>query len=191
MTRFFWVRHGPTNARAMFGWTDLPADLADAERIARLSRHLPSDAPVVSSDLARAVQTADAIAGARPRLPHDPALREMHFGAWEMLSYPKAEARDPMRIWAFWDQPGDASSPGGESWNDIRARVDSAIDRLAASHEGGDLIIVSHLGAILTQVQRALGVTAREAFARRIGHLSVTEIRFDGNWTAARINHDP
>ena len=72
MTRFFWVRHGPTHAKTMVGWSDLPADLSDHVALARLSDALPRDAVVVSSDLIRAVATADAIQGGRPRLPHDP-----------------------------------------------------------------------------------------------------------------------
>ena len=55
MSRFFWVRHGPTHAKTMVGWSDLPADLSDTARLARLSAHLPDGAPVVSSDLVRAV----------------------------------------------------------------------------------------------------------------------------------------
>ncbi len=37
MTRFWLVRHGPTHAKAMIGWTDLVADLSDVETLARLS----------------------------------------------------------------------------------------------------------------------------------------------------------
>ena len=43
----------------MIGWTDLPADLSDTARIARLSNYLPH-APVISSDLSRARDTAPA-----------------------------------------------------------------------------------------------------------------------------------
>jgi alpha-ribazole phosphatase len=87
MSRFFWVRHGPTHARAMVGWTDLPADLSDTAQLARLSAHLPQDALVVSSDLIRAHDTATAIQGGRLRLPDDPSLREIHFGDWEMAEF--------------------------------------------------------------------------------------------------------
>jgi alpha-ribazole phosphatase len=41
MTRLWLVRHGPTHARTMVGWTDLPADLSDVAALARLSAHLP------------------------------------------------------------------------------------------------------------------------------------------------------
>lgn len=32
MTRIFWIRHGPTHANGMVGWSDLPADLSDSAR---------------------------------------------------------------------------------------------------------------------------------------------------------------
>ena len=73
-TDWYWVRHGPTHAKTLIGWTDLPADLSDQDQIARLDAWLPRDAALVSSDLRRAVATADAIGGGRMRLPHEPGL---------------------------------------------------------------------------------------------------------------------
>lgn len=173
----------------MVGWTDLPADLSDTKALARLSDYLPQRAPVVSSSLGRAIATADALQGARPRLPHEPGLREMHFGAWEGRSHAGVEAEDPARIRAFWDRPGDICPPGGESWNDLRARVDAAADRLAA--RGGDVIVVAHFGPILTQVQRALGISGYEAFGQPIAPLSITRLTFDDQWHAGPVDHVP
>ncbi|MGL6209472.1 MAG: histidine phosphatase family protein, partial [Paracoccaceae bacterium] len=59
MTRFFWVRHGPTHAKTMVGWTDLPADLSDTAALDRLKATLPQGAVTISSDLIRATATAD------------------------------------------------------------------------------------------------------------------------------------
>ena len=191
MTRFWWVRHGPTHAKGMVGWTDLPADLSDTARIARLDAYLPDAAMVVSSDLIRASATADAIAGGRPRLDHDPGLREIHFGDWEMKHHTAIEAEDPHRIRAYWEQPGDVRAPGGETWNEAFARVSAAVDRLIETHEGADIIAVAHFGAIVTQIQRALDMTAYDAFANRIDNLSVTRIEFDGAWQVGPINHLP
>jgi alpha-ribazole phosphatase len=185
---WYWVRHGPTHAKAMIGWTDLPADLSDTAKLARLAALLPKGAPVVSSDLIRAQATADAIQGDRPRLDPHRGLREMHFGAWEGLTHSAAEALDRDRIFAFWDQPGDVAPPEGEAWNTLRARVDAAVADLDATAPPGPIIAVAHFGVILTQVQRALGITAREVFAQKIDNLSLTQI---SGGTAVRINHIP
>lgn len=189
MTRFWWVRHGPTHQKGMVGWSDVPADLSDRDRLARLSGHLP-DAPVISSDLVRSVATADAIQQTRPRLPHDPALREIHFGDWELRTAAEVEAESPEAIRAFWENPEAIRPPGGETWTDMTERVGAAVDRLARAN--GDLILVAHFGAILGQVQRALGCPIGAALAQPIDTLSVTCLSFDGaGWRAEAINHSP
>ena len=190
MSRLFWVRHGPTHARAMVGWSDLPADLGDTAQLRRLAAHLPPDAAVISSDLGRAAATAEAIAGPRPRLPQDRDLREIHFGAWELQHFDAIPEQSHLR--AFWDEPGDVRAPGGESWHELRARVDRAVAGLVAAHPGRDVIVVAHMGPILTQVQRSLRISAYAAFGHRIDTLSVTELHLrDGVWRAAAINHRP
>lgn len=190
MMRLFFVRHGPTHVKAMVGWADPPADLSDIAQLTRLEQHLPDDALVASSDLVRASATADAIANGRRRLPHDRDLREIDFGEWDMQIFDQIE--DQKRLRAFWDQPGDISAPNGESWDMVRARVSGAIDRLIDAHAGSDLIIVAHFGAILTQVQRALGISSYDTFAHRIDNLSVTELHHtDQGLSVSSINHLP
>lgn len=190
MSRFFWIRHGPTHAKTMVGWSDLPADLSDIAALDRLNAVLPSDALVISSDLSRAVTTADAVTGGRFRLPHDPDLREMHFGAWELQRFDQIE--DQAHIRAFWDTPGDIRPPGGESWHEVVARVDRAVARLMAAHPGRDIVAVAHFGVILTQLQQALRVGTYEVFGHKIDNLSLTDLTHGANgWQAGRINHRP
>lgn len=187
MSRFFWVRHGPTHAKGMVGWTDLPADLSDHAQIAWLDRELPREALVVSSDLVRASATADAIQSERQRLAHDAGLREIHFGDWEMKHWKEIE--DQERLQAYWDHPGEVSPPNGESWNTVAARVSAVVDGLITAHPGRDIVAVAHFGVILTQVQRALGITGYEAFAHKIDNLSLTELhKTSAGWQAVRIN---
>lgn len=186
------VRHGPTHAKTMVGWSDLPADLSDSAALERLANFLPKEALVISSDLLRARSTADAIQGGRQRLTHDPALREINFGTWELKHFKEIEAEDPKRARAFWESPGEVRPPSGESWGELSRRVDRAVDGLLAGHPNRDLVVVAHFGAILTQLQRALQVGPEEAFAHRLNPLSVTEITISrGGWQAGRINHHP
>ena len=172
----------------MVGWTDLPADLGDTAALHRLEKALPN-APILSSDLCRAVQTANAVQGNRLRLQHEPALREIHFGAWEGLTHVQAEARDPELIFQFWDQPGAVRAPGGESWHQLADRVNQTVDRLNKDLPPGPVIAVAHFGVILTQVQRALGISAYAAFSHRIENLSLTQLRMGRAPDAIRINH--
>lgn len=191
MTEVWWLRHAPTHARGMIGWTDLPADLSDRAALARIAARLPQ-APVVSSDLLRAVTTADAVQGARPRLPHDADLREMHFGAWEGRTHAEIEAEDAAHARALWENPGDIAPPGGESWNAFSARACAAADRLIRAHGPGPLIVVAHFGVILAQLQRARGIDAVRAFAQPIDNLSVTRLRkTPGGWAVIEVNRLP
>ncbi len=192
MTTLHLVRHGPTHAKCMVGWSDLPADLSDTAQLARLSAHLPADGLVVSSDLSRAAATADAIQGGRKRLPNMRDLREFHFGDWELQTFDDVAAQDEARARAYWETPGDVRPPGGETWNEARARVDFAIDTLVGDFPGQPLVIVGHFGMILTQVQRALDVDAADVLAHRIDNLSVTSItRHADGWEVGQINHLP
>lgn len=186
MSRLWLVRHGPTHAKSFVGWTDLPADLSDTAGIARLEAALP-DAPVVSSTLDRAVKTADAIQGLRPRLAHDPRLRETHFGDWENLTWAQIQDRDAALARRVFENPGHHAPPGGESWHAFYDRVHSGIDAIT-----GDAIVVAHMGVILAVLQRALGCSAYEALGHKIDNLSVTAItrapQGTDDWSVQSIN---
>jgi broad specificity phosphatase PhoE len=186
MTNFWWVRHGPTHAKTMVGWTDLPADLSDAEHVSRVRAALP-DAPLISSDLLRTRSTADALQGTRTRLAHDPRLREFHYGKWENQSF---DAIDSPECRTFFEQPGAQKAPGGESWDDVAARVNAACKTLMTRHQ--DIIVVAHMGVILTQWAQANAIPPYTALAQPIEPLSITKIRWDGtNLRAEYANHHP
>jgi broad specificity phosphatase PhoE len=194
MTTWHWVRHGPTHEKSFVGWRDVPADLSDLALIDRVRAHLPQSAVIVSSDLIRSVATADVLAAPEHRrLPHEPDFREIHFGVWDGMEFDAVAARDPELSRAFWEKPGDVQAPDGESWNQTMARVTAVVDRLNADHPEGHIVAVAHFGVILTQVQRALGVSAYEAMAHKIDNISVTTLRHLGaeRWNVERINHLP
>jgi broad specificity phosphatase PhoE len=192
MTRLWWVRHGPTHEKTFVGWRDVPADLSDLALIERVASYLPADAIVVSSDLQRASATADAIGKNRTRLPHDRNLREFDFGAWDGMHFKDVAERDPDLSRRFWEDPGDLAAPNGESWNAVAARVGSVVDGLCARYHNADLVLVAHIGVIMTQIQRARASTAYEAMGHHIDNLSVTDMTYDdGTWHIGQINHIP
>ena len=191
MTRFWWVRHGPTHETAFSGWRDVPADLTDTARLQRLDAALPR-APVIASDLIRASATAATLTQDRPRLADCPALRELHFGDWDGKHWSEVAETHPDLSRLYWESTGDHAPPNGESWNEASARISREVDRLLATHRGGDLILVAHFGAILTQLARAQGYDVARAFQHKIDTLSLTRLTHDGTgWTAEVINHTP
>lgn len=192
MTHLWLVRHGPTHEKAFVGWRDVPADLSNSAQLGRLNSYLPTDAVVISSDLRRAVQTADAIMDQRTRLPHDPDLREFNFGSWDGKTFDEVAAHYPDLSRRFWEEPGDLAPPGGESWNAVAGRVNAAIDRLITPQAETNIIIVAHIGVIMTQIQRANGGDAYAAMGHNIDNLSVTDMRWIGDrWSIGEINHIP
>lgn len=191
MTCWWWVRHGPTHETRMTGWRDVPADLSDKAAIERLRAVLPGQAVLISSDLLRARQT---LAALRPQEPSitEPALREINFGLWDGRSFDEIAASDPELSRRFWENPGEVAPPKGESWNQTAARVNGVVDRLSRAHPDGHIIAVAHFGVILTQVQRARGVTAYEALSQHIDPLSVTRIQITGRTAELQqVNHRP
>lgn len=190
MTRFWWVRHGPTHEKAFTGWRDVPADLSDRAALARLDQYLPQSAVLLSSDLVRASATADLLSRGRQRLSNSPALREFNFGDWDGRHFSDVAKTHPDLSRAYWETPGDIAPPNGESWNMAAQRVSQKVDTLLQDHTGCDIIIVAHIGVILTQVQLALGVPPQVAIGHKIDNLSVTRLCHDiAGWRAQVINH--
>lgn len=192
MTHVWFVRHGPTHEKAFTGWRDVPADLSDTQTIQAVDAYLPQDGLVISSDLSRAHDTATAIGGRRTRLPSCPELREMNFGVWDGMTFDAVAARDPVLSRKFWEEPGDVRAPNGESWNDAAARFNSRIEGLITLHAPEHLIVVCHMGVIMTQIQRASGSTAYAAMGHQIANFSTTDARIaNGRWSLGKINHIP
>lgn len=191
MSVVYWIRHAPTHEAAFVGHRDVAADLSDTAQIARLSVALPRNALVVSSDLKRSIDTAGAIQGERNRLPHRRGLREFDFGEWDGLDFSEVAARWPDLSRTYWESPGDIAPPNGESWNAAAARISADIDVLVRENPRRDIIAVAHFGAILTQVQRAAGISPYQALSHRIDNFSITEIQMSPRLGVARINHVP
>ena len=168
------------------------ADLSDRARIERLSALIPDDAEVVSSDLARAISTADAICGCRHRLPHAEELRELNFGEWEGRTTPEITDSHPEVSASFWRNPRSASPPGGEDWEHLFRRASNYADRLSDRLPGRSIVAVAHFGTILTQIERSTPGGLHEALKFGLDHLSVTRIdRSDGEWRLVDANRQP
>ena len=182
------IRHAPTHRKSMVGWSDVDADFGDTDRFGALNAFLPTPADLVSSDLRRTVGTADRLAKGRRRLEHCSGLREINFGDWELKTFAEIQETHAEEIRAFYETPGTMKAPNGECWNAFYDRVHSGFDGLLQQTQG-PLIAAVHFGVVIAAIQRALDVSASEAFSHRIDNLSLTHICItDGEWTVVRIN---
>ena len=71
----------------------------------------------------------------------DPALKEISFGAWEGLTWPEIEARDPSGVRARRKDKWSFTPPGGESYATLAERLRPWLSGLT-----GDAFVVSHGG---------------------------------------------
>jgi broad specificity phosphatase PhoE len=155
------VRHGQIAAntsRVWHGSTDSPLTdhgQVEAQLTAEhLARTRPRARALYTSPLLRTRQTAAAI-GARLGLEVilEPGLAEYGIGELEGVSY---EALQNVHgFFARIRDDRDFAPPGGESANEVMARVTSALARISDAHRGDEVVIVSHgaaLGIALGQI---------------------------------------
>jgi broad specificity phosphatase PhoE len=110
---------------------------------------------VVSSDLVRAVQTAEIIAGVLgSRRCVDARLREQSLGSFEGLSYAESFAAGS----AFdWSDP-DLRVGGGESLREMATRMTTALSDVADELiNSGAIVVVSHGDAIRALLAARVG----------------------------------
>ncbi len=164
-TRLVLVRHGETDwnrERRIQGQTDTPLSALGRLQAQAIGRRLERDRfdAIYASDLARAWNTAQAIAEAARRLRSDaPAtvaerrLREMDFGEWEGRTSAEIAASHPEQHAFSRQRDPDFRIPGGESFRDLYERAVGCVTELARAHPGQSICIVAH-GGILDMLYR-------------------------------------
>jgi uncharacterized phosphatase len=185
-TTILLVRHGETDwnrERRFQGHADRPlnelgrrqaGELADVLRRERLDA-------VYTSPLRRASETA-AIVAERLGLEAEEldALREIDVGAWQGLTIDEIKVRFPEASSVDWRWGWE----GGETYEELAARVIPALFDLPRRHPGGTILGVTHAGPIRAALAAATGLSHEESRAR-IGPLgNCTVHRFavrDGN----------
>jgi len=167
-TRIILIRHGETawnRATRIQGHTDIPLSplgLAQAQRLAEALADEPL-AALYSSDLSRARQTAEALAGVQKLPIHfDAALRERAFGRFEGLSWEEIDQGYPEDAARWRRREPDFAVGGGESLNAFSARCLDAAHRAAAAHPGQSIALVAH-GGVLDCLYRAATRVALDA----------------------------
>ncbi len=189
------VRHGETvwNAsRRIQGHEDIPlSDVGRAQARAlaeRLRREKP--ARIVSSDLARARETAEIVA-APLGLPvtTDALLREQSLGTWQGLTFAEAAARDPDIARRFAARDPDARPPSGETRAELAARAFAAVSAHASPGSSGPLVIVTHGGVVMSILTRVLGLPPSSPRRLLLPNAGVsTLLHHRGSWFALSVS---
>ena len=175
MKRCYLVRHAQTTwnrDNRIQGHSDLPLSPLGQQQAARVAawfatRHLSG---IFSSGLQRAIQTAQHIAsgnghGASPII--QPALAEMHLGAWEGLTPDEVDAQFGGAYQQWKRQPSSVQIPDAEPLTAFRVRVAEALEQVVASMPEGEFVIVSH-GGVIAAVLADLLDADYDALLRRL-----------------------
>jgi broad specificity phosphatase PhoE len=134
----------------------------------------------VSSDLARARETAEIAIGSRDiPLEIDPLWREMRFGAWEGLTWTEIVARFPQVEQQHRTVPKFYTPPGGETFDEVCERVAAGLEQIAQRANAGDRVLVAtHAGALHALLRVALGGSEAEALAVKFAPGTLTRLGF-------------
>jgi 2,3-bisphosphoglycerate-dependent phosphoglycerate mutase len=126
---------------------------------ARLEASTPFEA-IWCSPFRRCVETVEPYATATGMdVRYDERLGEVFIGEWEGLPFEEIVGSDDQLARMFREQEAMFGlAPGGESGEELRARVVPALEDLLATTEG-DVAVVAHGGVINAYVARLLGLT--------------------------------
>jgi probable phosphoglycerate mutase len=153
-TQFIIVRHGETqwNTRGIRqGHLDSPLTekgIAQAEALAERLRREKFSA-LYSSDLGRALQTAEVIAAVTGHIIiTDAHLRERHLGIFQGLNGEEIQRKFPEEYRLHRSLGPDYVIPGGESTRQQVARNVAYLNQLADKHQGEQVVVVTHGGVV-------------------------------------------
>ena len=133
-----------------------------AEQLAEALSDEPIDA-IVSSDLARAMQTARPLARRRGlRVRADAALRERSFGVFQGFTYAHIVRHWPQEAARWRARDSEFGPSGGETLSGFYQRVTAAAQRLADEFVGRTVVWVTH-GGVLDCLHRAAMRVALDA----------------------------
>ena len=189
------IRHGETEwnlERREMGQLDSPLTkrgIQQAEAIGRRLSGVPFDA-VYSSDLGRAVQTAEIIASISENVVRlHPGLRERHMGLFQGLTWEELEKKFPNereeygRI-GYWDVV-----PEGETAQQRLDRSVRAFTGIAEDYPNQTVVAVTHAGILTGFLQFVLGMPFGSGNRFKKDHASFNAFEYlDSRWRLVTWN---
>jgi alpha-ribazole phosphatase len=165
------------------------AEVGDAHQSGALARELSglTLAAVYTSPLARAVETAQAVAARRGVAPCPlDGLREIELGQVAGLEFDELP-RDLQD--GLLHEPAEVRFPGGESYLELQQRVCAALDHIVGRHAGETVAAISHAGSIRAALARWLLIDSRAIFRIDQRHASINVVDwFEGTPLVRLVN---
>jgi len=187
MKTLYIIRHGETEWNKIGryqGITDVPLNdngIAQAKACANALKNVHFDR-ILSSDLSRALVTAEMIRGNRNiDITIDPRMREIDFGDWEKLLFSEIEERWPGLIDQMYRRPDIVKVPNGESFQEVQDRAWSAVsDFLNENNEDETILITCHGGTIRTILCKLLDISISHCWNFSQGNTAINRVFYNG-----------
>ena len=190
MTVFVLVRHGETEwnrQRRVQGHIDIPLNGAGQEQARRLGIRVGAEharepiAALLTSDLARAEQTAAAISSATGvASQRDARFRERSFGVLEGLELHEMESRHPEVFRRWRAREPDYVLPAGESLRQFIDRVEAGLRDWALRVPRGRLMVATHGGVLDVVYRLATGLSWQAHREHQLLNASLNTVALDG-----------
>jgi len=175
---WYWVRHGALlqDPGRYAGRLDLPTTPPDAVLARRLISHLPPGAVWLTSPLARARQTVQALdPTANATVVED--LTDQDLGSWAGRRQSEVHKANPQ---IDWSTPSTIVPEGGECFDSVVTRVASLIERLTQHYPDRPLVVVSHLALVRAAMVLALDLPNEGGFQFDVSPFSLTHLSWTG-----------
>lgn len=187
MKTLYIVRHGETEWNKIGryqGITNVPLNengIAQAKACGNALKDIHFDR-ILSSDLSRALVTAETIRGNRQlEIKTDERLREINFGDWEKLLFTEIEERWPGLINQMYRRPDIVKVPNGESFQEVQDRAWSAVsDFLNEYNEDETILITCHGGTIRTILCKLLDISISHCWNFSQGNTAINRVFYNG-----------
>lgn len=152
-TRIYLIRHGEVEGagtRRYNGHADVPLSERGIAQYHQMKERLADKdiSACYSSDLTRCAVGADIICSSLGLTPvREPGLRELDIGIWEGKTWAELMEKYPQEWRARIADIVNYRVPGGESLNDLHARIIPVIEAIVERHRGENVLVVAHGGA--------------------------------------------
>lgn len=193
--RIYLIRHGETEWNRqgrLQGHSNVKLSPEGIHQAQLLANHMPIphvDA-IYSSDLARAVATAEILAERFHLAVYKmPELRENYFGNWEGKSMGELATECPDDFGKFFTAPEEFSPPNGENFLHCQARVTNALSRIISRHDNQNVLVVAHGALIRLALCAALDMPIHKMWAIGQFNMAMNILRIDNeNVTVELVN---
>ena len=150
LLRLYVTRHGETlwnTQKRLQGWKDSDLTEKGIKNALSLGNRLKDleFQSIYASPSKRTLKTVNLIKGGREQLIiEDENLREINLGVWEGQTHDDLKEKYPEEFQAFWNTPHLYTTSSGESFYQLRERVNNFLNRIISEHENGNILIITH-----------------------------------------------